>query len=259
MRKLPFLLLIVFSIFPYAQDRYHYVIIPNKFDDFGKKENPYGLSSSARYLFNKKNIKTVRKTDVHSFQIPCEGLTADIQNVSSLFKNKIRFILKNCNGIEVYSAEGKGISKEFKAGYTEALQKAMAGLQNLPYKNNGIQDTSSIPLVPSSTTPITQEIVETTDNEYEAQNLYFNNTYMLDLVEKNDKKLLKIINGELLGYEKSQTIATLSPSDINDTYFIQWITPNGKNIHGVAKFLGKELQISLSSDDGNKLIKVKKP
>ncbi|APD07701.1 hypothetical protein UJ101_02200 [Flavobacteriaceae bacterium UJ101] len=265
MKKLFSVLLVTFLITSYAQERYQYVIIPNEFDGFNNKENPYGLSSSTHYLLKKRSIKTINEKDLQSFQTPCEGLKVNIKNVSSMFKNKVRFILENCNGTEVYSAEGKGKSKEFREGYTEALQEAMAGLQTLPYIDNGIKKEVQVTqnanpaVVPVIVTPPVQGIIETEEDDYEPTNLYFNNTYMLDLVEENGKKQLKAINGTLLGYKKLQNIATLSPSGIDDTYLIQWITPNGQTINGMAKFSGKELQISLPSDKGNKLIKVKKP
>lgn len=243
----------------YTQERYQFVVIPKKFEDF-KKENPYGLSSSINYLLKKKNIQSFYQDEYnYNIHIPCNGLKAVIKNTSSLVKNKIRFVLENCNGKEVYSAEGKGKSKEFKAGYTEALEQAIAQLQMLPYKDDGTQYKSVEIIRTATPQKPTQKIIETTD-EYEAENLYLNNTYMLDLVEENSKKYLKIINGELLGYKKLQNIALLSPSGIDDdTYLIQWFTPDGQSINGIAKFFGKELQISLPSDRGNKLIKVKKP
>ncbi len=254
-----FLLLIFFTV-SYSQERYEYVVIPKQFDGFNGKENPYRLSSSVHFLLKKRNIKVFYQGENNNLQAPCNGLTVNVKNTSTMFKNKIRFSLENCNGVEVYSDEGKGKSKEFQAGYTEALQEAMAGLQKLPYKDEEVVQSiqPAIPLTPAITEKPIQEIVETTD-EYEAKNLYFNSTYMLDLVEEKGTKHLKIINGELLGYKKLQTIATLSPSGIDDTFLIQWITPSGQSINGMAKFVGKELQISLPSESGNKLIKVKKP
>ncbi len=259
MKNLFSLLLLIFFSISYSQERYEYVVIPKQFDGFNGKENPYRLSSSIHFLLKRRNIKAFYQGKNNNLQTPCNGLTAYLKNTSTMFKNKIRFILENCNGTEVYSAEGKGKSKEFQTGYTEALQEAMAGLQKLPYKDEGVQSIqAAIPLTPTITEKPIQEIVETTD-EYEAKNLYFNSTYMLDLIEEKGKKHLKIINGELLGYKKLQTIASLSPSGIGNTFLIQWITPSGQSINGMAKFEGKELQISLPSESGNKLIKVKKP
>ncbi len=270
MKKLFGLVLTTFLIASYAQERYQYVIIPQEFDGFNGKENPYGLSSSINYLLKKRNIKTFNQKEMTIIENPCDGLTANVQNTSSMFRNKLRFILKNCTGQEVFSAEGTGKSKEFREGYTEALQEATTELYTLPYKDNGNQPTetpsktvapvvATAPVI-SATTPKkpTSDIIETT-NEYEPQNLYFNNTYMFDVIVESEKRYLKIINGELLGYKKLQTIGTLSPSGIEDTYLIEWVIPNGQTVNGIAKFVGNELHISLPSDKGNKLIKVRQP
>lgn len=264
MKKLFGLLLITFFVVSYAQERYQYVIVPQKFDGFNGKENPYGLSSSTHYLLKKQNIKTFYQEQMTIVENPCNGLKANIQNTSSMFRNKLRFVLENCTGQEVFSAEGTGKSKEFKEGYTEALQEAVSKLHYLPYKDNGTQLTetelNTVPPTVNQTTPKppVADIIETT-NEYVAKNMYFNNTYMFDVITEKEKKYLKIINGELLGYTKLQTIGTLSPSGIENTYLIEWTTPNNKTINGIAKFSENELQISLPSEQGNKLIIVKQP
>lgn len=258
MKKLFSLFLIGTLIASYAQERYSYVLIPRTFAGFKNQEdNPYGLSSNIHYLLAKRHIKTYYEGKERTMEDPCNGLKVVLKNTSSLFKNKLRFALENCNGTKVFSGEGTGLSKDFQKGYTEALQEALKELSQLPYKDESVEEFSR----PASVQSPTEGIVGTgKQDEYQPKNLYFNTTYTFDLVEENGKKHLKIINGKLLGYKKLQTIAILSSSGIdNNTYSIKWYTPQGNIINGIAKFSGKELNISLSTVKGNKLIKVRKP
>ncbi|MGD9558495.1 MAG: hypothetical protein AB7V25_15830, partial [Mangrovibacterium sp.] len=87
------------------------------------------------------------------------------------------------------------------------------------------------------------------EDTYKPQNLFFNETYFVDLVNEagNVKKLL-IINGKILGYSKLQNIATLTPADVPGMFTAEWITPKGETLRGVAKLAEDKLTVSLSSD-----------
>jgi hypothetical protein len=145
----------------------------------------------------------------------------------------------------IWSHEGTGRSKDFAEGYAEAITDAMSSFSELP-QNRLLQNVAVAPA------PAAPAVVGTTGNEeiYKPQNLYFNETYFVDLVNEGDnlKKLL-VINGKLLGYDKLQKIATLTPTDLPGMYTAEWITPRGETLRGVANLDDNKLTITLSSEN----------
>lgn len=267
-----YLLLIIFLIASkllFSQSNYKYVIIPTQFPEITSGFNPFGICGEIQKILNERSIKSVFETAERSSDY-CEALNVKIIKTSSMFKTKLKVELCDCFNKVVWSKEGTGNSKEFQKGYAEALADALKELNELPvnttqqYMQNVsapvtmlTPETMASPKAPS--TPIAApawvkkpiNVLKTTANKeiYKPENLYFNSTYFVDVLDgKDGEKRLIIINGELLGYKNLQNIAVLSPSGLNDIYFLTWFTSEGESISGVANFENTKLNLSLSTD-----------
>lgn len=264
-----YLLLIIFLITSkllFSQSNYKYVIIPTQFPEITSGFNPFGVCGEIQKILNKKSIKSVFETAERSSDY-CEALNVKIIKTSSMFKSKLKVELCDCFNKVVWSKEGTGNSKEFQKGYAEALADALKELNELPvnttqqFRQNvstpATMLTTASPKTASTPTAVPARVkkpinvVKTTANKeiYKPENLYFNSTYFVDVLDgKDGEKRLIIINGELLGYKNLQNIAVLSPSGLNDIYFLTWFTSEGESISGVANFKDTKLNLSLSTD-----------
>lgn len=255
MKYLFFLMVfVVVGISVNAQQAYKYVIIPTRFNDFGDDLNPYGLSSSLQALLAERSIKGVfEKADLPEDY--CEALTVHLTKVSSVLTNKLVVEFRDCMNRVVWSEEGAGSSKEYREGYAEAIADAFKELNELPV-NKTIDKVDKPKAVVQTEKPISKPVAPRSEGEegevdkdsYKPVNPYYNNTYLVDLIEKGDDvKQILILNGELLGYQSHQAIATLSPSGLKDVYTVSWLNTEGENIAGVAKLDGTTLEISLKN------------
>lgn len=251
-RSILLFFLLVICQLSFTQTPYKYVIIPTYFPEIGKGINPYGISGDIQRILNEKSIKSVFELDERPDDF-CDALTVALTKSSSMLKSKLIVEFRDCKNKTVWSKEGAGISKDFVSGYNEALVNALSELQALP--SNTISNLKAV------NTNVNIPVVKETNTEiYKPQNLFFNYTFFVDLMNgENGEKMIKIINGELLGYKNLQDIATLTPSGVDDTsYLVKWTTPKGETIHGVAKLTGNHLNISLSSGESPLIISLLK-
>lgn len=237
----------------FAQASYKYVIIPTQFREFNNEFNPFGLSSTMQKILREKNIESVIESNEKA-EFPCSALIVFLKKTSTMVTNKVKVELKNCQGEVVWTGNGAGMSKGFREGYTEALTDAMSKLKELP--QNTIKKEQPVIIEKLEATILSGE----SESIYKPKNLYFNDTYFVDLVSDGDKgiKKLIIVNGKLLGYNKLQEIATLTPSGLGDTYIVQWVTPQGAMVSGMAILTEKELNLSLSSEGKTVVIRLLK-
>ena len=231
----------------FGQQPFKYVIIPTQFSEIGKGFNPYSVSSSLQHVLNENGIRTVFESDQRPADY-CEALIVGLEKTSSMFTNKLLVQFRDCQNNVIWSKEGVGRSKDFNEGYAEALADALKDFRELP-ENRLLQSVIAAPAPAPVTAP---EIVGTDGDQdvYKPQNLYFNETYFVDLVDEgaNQKKLV-VLNGKLLGYARLQKIATLTPADLPGMYTTEWTTPQGDILRGVANMTGNKLIITLSSGD----------
>lgn len=248
---------LLFAGWAAAQQPFSYVIIPTQFPELGKGFNPYGVSSVLQKVLNEKGIKTVFEADQRPADY-CDAANVVLEKTSSMFTNKLKVELRDCQNNIVWSREGVGRSKDFAEGYAEALEDALQDLNALP-PNTLVQRVPAVsgpvaaPVAQPEPPAVAQAPAAVPSSEaedtYKPRNLFFNETYFVDLVneEGNVKKLL-IINGKLLGYSKLQNIATLTPADVPGMFTAEWITPKGEILRGVASLGEDKLTVSLSSD-----------
>lgn len=108
--------------------QYKYVQVPVKFEDF-KTNNQYNLNKIlVSKLSDKQYAVTQEEAGKWPMEFPsntCEVLSAEVQDISTMFRNKVRLELKDCQGKVVGSYEAMTYIKEFHEGYQDALLKAI--------------------------------------------------------------------------------------------------------------------------------------
>ncbi|MCK3686245.1 hypothetical protein [Maribellus sp. YY47] len=259
MKYLILLAVLVTGISASAQQAYKYVIIPTYFRDFGDELNPFGISSTIQAELDKHSIKGV----FEYVEIPddyCETLTVNVEKKSNVLKNKLKIELRDCMNQVIWENEGTGRSKEYRAGFGEAVVDALKDLNQLP-ENKTKNVTPQKEPVRANITTVTESEKQTVEEgqNYKPQNGYYNSTYLVDLIDAaNNKKELLILNGETLGYKKQQTIATLTPSGLDGVFTVSWMKSDGSTITGIARLTGDKLEVSLNNDGKEEVIELRK-
>jgi hypothetical protein len=147
---------------------YSFVVVPERFD-FLNEDDKYQLNSIAEFLFNKHGFHAFRSSATPDAK-RCDGLYAEVINLTAMLRTKFVLILRDCNGFEVYrSPEGISRHKEFKKAYQDALRKAFAYFEDMNVKQKEIvyfdeesvsETKSDEMLVSKETAKITRELTE---------------------------------------------------------------------------------------------------
>lgn len=118
------------SLYCQSIQDFQFIAIPPQSKDFSN--NQYGLFSRLKQQLEKKNytVITVEKAlwPQEMLGENCNYATAGLVNASSMFRNKVNVVFKNCQNQEITVLKGESLEKDFEAGYTDALQKALTGL-----------------------------------------------------------------------------------------------------------------------------------
>lgn len=172
--KIRFLCVIMLmSSFAFAQsiNDFKAVIVPLKFD-FQKKQNEYRLSTLSKFNLNKAGFEAFYAEEPNAYD-KCSLLYIDVINVKAFLATKMYFVLKDCNGKEIFkSATGYTKEKEYQIAYTEALNEAFESLYAMHYKyapgntpivvNTATPTTSTVPAVvpaiPATSAPVTTTV-----------------------------------------------------------------------------------------------------
>ena len=149
-------------------NNYSYVIVPERFD-FLNEDDKYQLNSIAEFLFNKYGFHAF-KSSVTPNAKRCDGLYAEVTNLTAILRTKFVLILRDCNGFEIYrSPEGVTRHKEFKKAYQDALRKAFAYLEDMNVKQKEIiyfdeesvsETKPEVTLVPKETVKVAKVVIE---------------------------------------------------------------------------------------------------
>lgn len=123
---------------------YKFVRFPEKFSDFNN--NQYALRDILKSGLERKNFSLVETGAAPVDE--CSILTADIKNSSSMFRNRLDVILKDCKNQPVATYRGMSLEKDFEVGYREAMTQA---LKQLPV-------SSSTAIAPVQTQTITEPV-----------------------------------------------------------------------------------------------------
>lgn len=173
MKKIIFILAILFTISISAQSNYDIVILPKKFS-FLKEENKYNLNALTKNFFETEGFKVFYAEDALPKEVAnnrCNSLFADVTENNGLFMSRLTVVLSDCqNNIVFSSAEGSSREKEYQKAYTEALRFALTSMRgNLKIKNpNSVENTkvTEKPVVEVETievkeiTPVVAEVVK---------------------------------------------------------------------------------------------------
>src|SRR5690606_36018241 len=109
---------------------YSYVIVPEQFD-FLRQRDQFQMNSMAKFYFEKNGFNSYLADSAPNAN-RCEGLFADVEELTSIFGTKLQIVLKDCNNKEIYrSQEGKSKYKEYEKTYQDALRKAFSSIEAL--------------------------------------------------------------------------------------------------------------------------------
>ncbi|WP_406684802.1 hypothetical protein N1F78_03520 [Seonamhaeicola sp. MEBiC1930] len=118
-------------------NNYKYVVVPIKFDFFNEKDK-YQLNSLTKFLFNKYGFHALLEGEDYPDEMMnnrCLVLKSNVLRESSMFKTKLKVVLKDCNDNIVYSSPfGDSREKEYKDAYNEAIRKAFGFIKQLNYE-----------------------------------------------------------------------------------------------------------------------------
>jgi hypothetical protein len=135
------IILIIFALVGYTGmgqvdlNEYKYIIIPKKLADF-KENNQYLTSTLLKHQFIKIGF-----TAVYDDALPedvyldrCLGLTALLNDNSSMLSTKATIVLENCRGEKVFSSkEVKSRIKGYKEAYKVLITESMVSFDDLNY------------------------------------------------------------------------------------------------------------------------------
>lgn len=109
---------------------YSYVVVPEQFEFLTAKDQ-YKLNSMARFYFEKSGFNAYLANLAPNAN-RCDGLFADVEEVSSFLGTKLQVVIKDCNDVEIYrSQEGTTKYKEHEKAYQDALRKAFTSVEAL--------------------------------------------------------------------------------------------------------------------------------
>lgn len=142
---------------------YQYIYVPAKFTEF--EPNQYRLNDLVISTLSQKKY-IILKDDRGNWPAdvlrnPCQVLTADLRDTSSMFKNKTTFQVKDCQNKTIFATEGSTLIKEFDAGMRQAFLEAakkiplsapqeMLFSENTPVSNVGENAGGAAPAIDSS-------------------------------------------------------------------------------------------------------------
>jgi hypothetical protein len=136
---------IVCNFYAFAQEKkvsnYKYIIVPERFA-FLNQNDQYQTSSLAKFLLQKNGFTVVLDSEEYPSKLkenPCNGLTAFVEDKSSMFKVKVMIELRDCfNKVVFTSKEGESKQKDYKKGFQEAIRNAHASMGDLKYESFSI-------------------------------------------------------------------------------------------------------------------------
>ncbi|WBX71889.1 hypothetical protein [Tenacibaculum retecalamus] len=241
MKKI-FLILLMLTTSIFAQKKvnnYKYVIVPNKFDFFNKKDQ-YQTSSLTKFLFNKYGFIAVLEDEKLPNDLAkdrCLALTGVIKKESGMFSTKTFVELRDCFNNVVYSSVvGKSKLKDYKKAYNESIRNAFKTIEKLNYKYTPLKKekvevvNENIPAVVALPKIVVNKPVSVnTNKEVEIANLYAQST----------------ANGYQLVNTKPEVVFQLLKTNIKDVFVIK--NKNGilykKNAIWIAEYYKENVQV----------------
>lgn len=127
-----FALLTSFS-FAQSLNDFRAVIVPLKFD-FQKNKNEYRVSTLTKHNLAKAGFEAFYTEETNPYD-KCSLLYIDVINVKAFLATKMYFVLKDCNGKEIFkSTTAYTKEKDYQLAYTEVINEAFNSLYAMHYK-----------------------------------------------------------------------------------------------------------------------------
>ncbi len=162
MNKIIIYLLLLFTSLVFAQERYTYAIVPERYETL--ETNQYQINDLTVSFFKTEGFITFFNTDKFPIEIAnnrCEAIFIDAKVTNSLFVTKVIIEIKDCqNNVLATSREGSSRQKEYKLAYNEAFRTALTSLKGKI--KAGKTDTSKFVEKPVETQQISIKSEETT-------------------------------------------------------------------------------------------------
>lgn len=121
----------VFALF-YTQNVTDYQYISLRNGDL--KDNKYGVENVLKSSLTQKKYTVIspnlEEWPIELRQNPCNVLIAELENTSSMFRNKVALNFKDCNNKSLAKLEGKSFIKDFDPGMQDAMKDALKLMKN---------------------------------------------------------------------------------------------------------------------------------
>jgi len=209
-------------------------MIPGTFKD--AKSNRYDLNDLLALKLKQKKYNVLPENQISwpkdAVENPCSVLTAELEDPSNMFRNKILIKFFDCNSKEISSLEGKSSIKEFEPGMRDALEFAAKNIavsnpithENVAKSENVKTSTAEKTKIALEKKPKTALLSQTTTKEIST--LTSNKTSDKSEVYSNGNLTLnKIIlgNGEFILANPNSSVpyAIFKPSTKKDTFRVQ--------------------------------------
>ncbi len=242
-----FVIMLFISFCSNAQslNNYKYIVVPDSYSFLKGEKDRYQLNSLTKFLFKKYGFTAIINGEPYPDDLQkggCNALYADVDNVSSLFRVKLKVVLKDCNNATVFtSLPGKSMSKEFKQGYQEALRDAFKGVKklNYSYKEPVVKVVPAKELVEQD---VVSKKVITAPVEAVSVQKYDDKT---NSSSSHDKKVVYLFNGGVYDFEKvdngyllhkvhsdgtTKAIGRLLSGDNESNYIVKAAELSGKGV-----------------------------
>lgn len=149
MKRLLFIVLLLGCYFSgYAQNMsgYSTIYVPSDFKKF--PENKYQLRELLSEELKDKGYQVTHDPEEAR---NCSTLRADIEDKSSLFKNKILLTFSDCHQIPVQEIKSDSSIKEYEEGFQDALKRALRYVGNyVPGSHQVQQQAEKQPTTPTA-------------------------------------------------------------------------------------------------------------
>lgn len=223
---------VLFSTALSAQEQlnnYKYIVVPNQFD-FQKEAGQYRVNGLTKFLLEKQNFTVLLEGDTlpeDAIQNNCLVLKTTAIDDSSMFKTKLKFQFKDCQGKVVYTTEeGESREKKYIVAYNEAVRNAFSSLSNFTHKyevkktENEAEEVIVTPLPKVTEAPLVEEVdEEEIDEEIEIE-------VPVEEVDQNisnntlTAEAFGVINYKLKN-RQGQTVYTILYSGKEDFYIVK--------------------------------------
>ncbi len=117
---------------------FDYVVVPERFD-FQYERDQYQFNSLLKFLLNKHGFHAYFPDELPDVS-RCDGLYADIEQISGFVWTELNIRLVDCDGILFYQTKtGRSKLKEYAKAYSEALRMAFESIEILGVRQGELE------------------------------------------------------------------------------------------------------------------------